>query len=142
MSNRLSEKYRLLIKAARTARTKAHAPYSHFKVGAALLTKGGQVYSGCNIENSSYGLTMCAERTALFKAISEGATTFRAIAIAADESSITPPCGACRQVLWELAGNIDVLLPAGPRTTTKKLKSLLPIAFDSKRLSRRKKRRL
>jgi len=142
VSKRLSDKYRLLVKAARTARKKAHAPYSHFKVGAALLTNDGQVYSGCNIENSSYGLTICAERTALFKGISEGARKFRAIAIVADEASITPPCGACRQVLWELAGNIDVLLPAGTRTTVKKLQSLLPIAFDSKRLSRRKKRKL
>ena len=129
------------MQAARSARRKAHAPYSHFKVGAALLSADGRVFTGCNVESSSYSLTICAERTALFKAISDGAREFKAIAVVADESSITPPCGACRQVLWDLAGNIDVVLPSGSRITVRKLKSLLPIAFDSKRLSHRKKRK-
>jgi cytidine deaminase len=131
--------------AARAGEAKEHSysPYSRFRVGAALLTTDGQIYSGCNVENSSYGLTVCAERTALFKAVSEGEHSFKAIAIASDEDTFTPPCGACRQVIYELAGNIDVVLTKTDGTyQTKKILSLLPHPFDGQSLkkNRRKKR--
>ena len=91
----------LLIKLAQDVRTKAYAPYSNFKVGAAVLAESGKVYTGCNVENASYGLTNCAERSAIFKAVSEGEINLRKICIVADSSALTPPCGACRQVLAE-----------------------------------------
>ncbi len=126
-----------LIAKARQAKNRAYAPYSKFRVGAALETATGRVYLGCNIENSSYGLTMCAERTAIFKAISEGERSFTGIAVVADDPDFTPPCGACRQVLFDLAGNIDVILVNGKgKRLVKKLKELLPFAFDSKQLSK------
>ena len=131
-----------LVKAARLARRQARAPYSKFRVGAALLGKSGRVYSGCNIESSSYSLTICAERTALFKAISEGEKKFKAIAIIADDKDFTPPCGACRQVLFDLAGNIDIIMVnSRRRTTIVKLDELLPFAFDDKHLPRSKGRK-
>lgn len=131
-----------LIKAARLARRRAHAPYSKFRVGAALLGKSGRVFSGCNIESSSYSLTICAERTALFKAISEGEKKFKAIAIVADDKDFTPPCGACRQVLFDLAGNIDIIMVNSEgRIAIAKLDELLPFAFDDKHLSRSKRRK-
>ncbi len=97
-----------LIEIAQEARTRAYVPYSKFKVGAALLTKEGKVFSGCNVENASYGLTCCAERTAIFKAVSEGYRNFAAIAIIADVPTLCSPCGACRQVLSEFGGQIKV----------------------------------
>ncbi|HSQ76023.1 MAG TPA: cytidine deaminase, partial [Bacteroidota bacterium] len=97
--------YRTLVSRARAAKRYSHSPYSRFRVGAAVLATSGKVYTGCNIENSSYGLTVCAERTALFKAVSEGEKSFVAMAIASDETSATPPCGACRQVIMDLAGD-------------------------------------
>lgn len=133
--------YQALIRSARTAQRNAHAPYSGFKVGAALLTTDGKIYRGCNIETSSYSLTICAERNAVFKAVSEGDKEFRAIAVVSSADELTPPCGACRQVLWDLAGNIDVVLSSSKRTRVVKLKSLLPIAFDSKMLPRSKRRK-
>ena len=124
-----------LIAVANASRRRAYAPYSRFRVGAAIEATSGRVYTGCNIENSSYGLTICAERTAIFKAISEGERNFRAIAIVADDSDFTPPCGACRQVLFDLAGNIDIIMTnAKGRIRVTKLKNLLPMAFDSKHL--------
>lgn len=135
----MQKDYHTLIQAAREAKKYAHAPYSKFRVGAALLTKDGHVHTGCNVENSSYGLTICAERTAIFKAISEGEKNFRAIAVVADETGFTPPCGACRQVLWDLAGNIDfIMVNAKGRTQVKKLKQLLPYAFDKKHLEKKR----
>jgi cytidine deaminase len=124
-----------LVEAARRARAHAVAPYSHFAVGAALLALDGTVYGGCNVENASYGLTMCAERVALFKALSEGARSFAAIAIVADTEAPTPPCGPCRQLLWEYCGDIPVLLanltgPTGRHT----LRELLPFPFDGRLL--------
>jgi cytidine deaminase len=131
---------RTLINKARQGQRRAHAPYSGFRVGAAILTSSNRVYNGCNIENSSYGLTICAERTAIFKAVSEGETKFRAIAIVADDMNFTPPCGACRQVLWDLAGNIDVIMVnSRSKVRTLKLKELLPYAFDDKHLPRPKR---
>jgi cytidine deaminase len=119
-----------LVALARKARRRSHAPYSKFRVGAALLASDGRVFTGVNIEVDSLGLTMCAERTALFKAISEGAREFTAIAIAGDPDRPTPPCGACRQALQSLAGDIAVILP-GPRgrVTVHALSGLLPHPF-------------
>ena len=121
-----------LASAALAARENAHAPYSHFRVGAALEDASGRVHSGCNVENATYGLTLCAERVAVFKAISEGARKFRRIAIAADTDTLTPPCGACRQILWEFCGDIEIVLinPRG-KSETLQLKDLFPRAFDA-----------
>ena len=113
------------------ARAHAHAPFSHFKVGAALLAEDGTVYTGCNVENSTYGLTVCAERVAIFKAISEGARRFKAIAVAADTPRLTPPCGACRQLIWEFCGDVPILLTnLDGKTRTYRTKKLLPDPFD------------
>ena len=121
-----------LVSRALAARAHAHAPYSHFQVGAALEDSSGRIHTGCNIENATYGLTLCAERVAVFKAVSEGAQTFRRIAIAADTDNLTPPCGACRQILWEFCGDIQIILlnPRG-KTETLQLKDLFPRAFDA-----------
>lgn len=118
--------------AALAARENAHAPYSKFRVGAALEDADGRIHSGCNVENATYGLTLCAERVAVFKAISEGAREFRRIAIAADTATPTPPCGACRQILWEFCGNIEmVLLNLHGQSEVVRLKDLFPRAFDA-----------
>ena len=121
-----------LIEAALAARENAHAPHSHFRVGAALEDSTGRVHTGCNVENATYGLTICAERVAVFKAMSEGARAFRRIAVAADTDTLAPPCGACRQILWEFCGDIEILLvnPRG-KSETIQLKELLPRAFDA-----------
>jgi cytidine deaminase len=121
-----------LVAAAIAARAHAHAPFSKFKVGAALESESGHVYTGCNVENATYGLTICAERVAVFKAISEGASSFKRIAIAADTDVLTPPCGACRQILWEFCGNAEVILTnLSGKTETLRLKDLIPRAFDA-----------
>ena len=118
--------------AALAARENAHAPYSKFRVGAALQDTGGRIHTGCNVENATYGLTLCAERVAVFKAISEGAREFRRIAIAADSETLTPPCGACRQILWEFCGDIEiVLVNLRAKSETLRLKELFPRAFDA-----------
>lgn len=124
-----------LASAALAARENAHAPYSHFRVGAALEDASGRVHTGCNVENATYGLTLCAERVAVFKAISEGARKFRRIAIAADTDELTPPCGACRQILWEFCGDLAIVLvnPRG-KSETVQLKDLFPRAFDASHL--------
>jgi cytidine deaminase len=124
-----------LVEAARAAREQAVADYSGFKVGAALETTSGQVISGCNIENATYGLTVCAERVAMFKALSEGHRHFRRVAVVADTADPTPPCGACRQILWEFAGDIDVTLAnLSDVTGTHRLSALLPHPFDNRLL--------
>ena len=124
-----------LIAAARAARRNAHAAYSRFKVGAALETRDGTVITGCNIENATYGLTICAERVALFKALSEGHRAFRRVAVVADTVDPTPPCGACRQLLWEFGGDLEVLLASLRRQTARlQLKDLLPLPFDGRLL--------
>src|SRR5262249_25100472 len=99
-----------LLAAALSVRENAYAPFSKFKVGAALEDIDGHIHTGCNVENATYGLTVCAERVAVWKAISEGARKFRRVAVAADTDSLTPPCGACRQILWEFCGDIEVAL--------------------------------
>jgi cytidine deaminase len=121
-----------LLEAARAARENAHAPFSTFKVGAALEDSAGRIHTGCNVENATYGLTLCAERVAVFKAISEGARSFRRIAVVADTELLTPPCGACRQILWEFCGNIPLLLGnLKGATETMQLADLFPRPFDA-----------
>jgi cytidine deaminase len=124
-----------LVAAARAARRRAVAPYSHFKVGAALETVNGVVITGCNIENATYGLTVCAERVAMFTALAAGHRRFRRIAVVAATEAPTPPCGACRQILWEFAGDIEVIL-ANLRSETGRhqLADLLPLPFDRRLL--------
>ena len=124
-----------LVAAARTARDRALAPYSGFKVGAAIVAKGGRIYGGCNVENASYGLTVCAERVALLKALSEGEREFDMIAVVADTAEPTPPCGPCRQLLWEYCGDIDIILGnLGGPTGRFRLSALLPMPFDRRLL--------
>ena len=121
-----------LTDAALKARENAHAPFSNFKVGAALIDNSGGIHTGCNIENATYGLTLCAERVAVFKAISEGVREFRRIAVAADTETLTPPCGACRQILWEFCGDIEiVLVNLHGKSEVVRLQELFPRAFDA-----------
>ncbi|MDQ3805648.1 MAG: cytidine deaminase [Acidobacteriota bacterium] len=122
-----------LVEAAKGARECALARYSNFPVGAALEDEGGHVYSGCNIESAAYELTMCAERVTIWKALSEGARRFRRIAVVADTERLTPPCGACRQLIWEFCGDIPVVL-ANLRgdTETLRMSDLLPRPFDAR----------
>lgn len=124
-----------LILAAQFAREKAYVPYSSFKVGAALLTKGGKIYTGCNVENASYGLSNCAERTAIFKAVSEGESEFAAMAIVADTKEPVAPCGACRQVLAEFSINKIIMCNLHGQQYIATLEELLPYSFGKKHLS-------
>ena len=121
-----------LLQAALDARRNAHAPFSKFLVGAAIADSSGRIHTGCNVENATYGLTICAERVAVFKAISEGARKFTRVAVAADTDILTPPCGACRQILWEFCGDVELTLvnPRG-KTETFRLKDLFPRPFDA-----------
>jgi cytidine deaminase len=123
-----------LIERAKAARHAAHAPYSNFEVGAALVSTDGRVFTGCNIENSAYGLSMCAERVAIFKAVSEGAHEFMKIAVVTDTETLTPPCGCCRQMIWEFAsGSTEVILAnLTGDVRTFDIKELLPEAFDAR----------
>ena len=125
----------LLIDAAKQARENAHAPYSNFRVGAALRSMSGRIFSGCNVENASYGLTMCAERVAIFKAISEGERGFSALAVVTDADSLTPPCGACRQLIWEFCGDIPVTIAnLKGQTDVMQMRDLFPRPFDDSTL--------
>ena len=119
------------MRAAIAARQNAVAGFSHFKVGAALLTESGEVFTGCNVENSTYGLTVCAERVAIWKALSEGRRKFARLVVAADTETLTPPCGACRQIIWEFCGDIPVLLVnlSGKREELQ-MRNLFPRPFD------------
>jgi len=124
-----------LVDAARAAREHAIADFSQFKVGAALETDSGEIITGCNVENASYGLTICAERVAIFKALSEGKRSFRRIAVVADTASPTPPCGACRQIIWEFCGDIEVIIANLEKVTTSlQMSALLPLPFDKRLL--------
>lgn len=111
------------------------ADYSGFKVGAALESADGRIFTGCNVENATYGLTVCAERVALFKALSEGIREFRRVAVVADTLAPTPPCGACRQLLWEFGGDLEIILANLERETSRhQLRDLFPWPFDSRLL--------
>ncbi len=124
-----------LITAARQARENAHAPFSNFRVGAALRARSGRVFTGCNIENATYGLTVCAERVAIFKAISEGERGFDSIAVVTDTEGLTPPCGACRQIIWEFCGDIEVVLAnLKGKKEVHRMSALYPKPFDSSHL--------
>jgi len=125
----------ILISAARQARENAHAPYSNFRVGAALRATSGRIFGGCNVENATYGLTVCAERIAIFKAISEGERGFDAIAVVTDTDKLTPPCGACRQLIWEFCGDVPVILAnLKGKTEVIPMRELFPRPFDSSNL--------
>jgi cytidine deaminase len=127
--------YDSLIAAAKDARLNAHAPFSNFRVGAALRASSGRVFGGCNVENATYGLTICAERVAIFKAISEGERGFEAIAVVADADGPTPPCGACRQLIWEFCGDVAVILSnLHGKTETIRMRELFPKPFDASNL--------
>jgi cytidine deaminase len=122
-----------LVTAARKIRDNAHAPFSDFKVGAAIETDDGEIVTGCNIESASFGLTVCAERVAVWKAISEGKRKIKAVAVVADTEDLTPPCGVCRQIIWEFGGDIPVTLAnLHGSVETIQMKDLLPRAFDTK----------
>lgn len=126
-----------LLKLAEEAKEKAYVPYSNFRVGAALLTKDGKVFQGCNVEIASYGATNCAERTAIFKAVSEGEREFEAIAITSDASNLTFPCGICRQVMVEFGDNMKVIV--GKSTGEYKvytMEDILPFSFSPKDLKK------
>jgi len=124
-----------VVAAARAARDRAIATYSHFKVGAALLLPNGDIIIGCNVENASYGLTMCAERVALFKALSDGHREFSLVAVVADTADPTPPCGPCRQLLWEFCGDVPVILANLEGIKARhQMRELLPHPFDGRLL--------
>ena len=122
-----------LINLAKEVRKNSFAPYSKFKVGSALITKEGKIYTGCNVESASYGLTVCAERVAIWKAISEGERDLEEIVVVADTKKLTPPCGVCRQIIWEFCGDVPVTLAnLQGDVETVQMKDLLPRAFDTK----------
>lgn len=123
---------RALVDAAREVRERAHAPFSNFKVGAAILDAEGRVFTGCNVENATYGLTMCAERVAVFKAISESAAKLERIAVVADSQVLTPPCGACRQILWEFCADAELILAnLTGKQEVMTVKQIFPRPFDA-----------
>ena len=122
-----------LIEAAKQAREQAFAPYSNFRVGAAVRTKNGKIFTGCNIESAAYSGTVCAERVAVWKAVSEGEKEYESVAVVADTPELTPPCGVCRQILWEFCGDVPVTLAnLNGDVETMQMKDLLPRAFDTK----------
>lgn len=122
-----------LIELAIKAREKSHAPFSNFKVGAVVETTDGELYTGCNIESASYGLTVCAERVAIWKAISEGKRSFKQVIVVADTHELTPPCGTCRQIIWEFCRDAPVTLAnLKGDCETVQMGALLPRAFDAK----------
>ena len=129
------ESLQSLIETATNARLQSVAPFSNFLVGAAVRTENGKVYTGCNVESASYGLTVCAERVAIWKALSEGERQFTELAVVADTESLTPPCGTCRQIIWEFAKHATIVLAnlRGQRETVS-IKDLLPRAFDARYL--------
>ena len=127
--------YNALITAASKVRENARAKFSNFKVGAALHTPSGKIYTGCNVENATYGLTVCAERVAIFKAISEGERRFDSIAVVTDADTLTPPCGACRQIIWEFCGDVPVVLAnLKGKVEVLHMSHLFPKPFDSSNL--------
>jgi cytidine deaminase len=128
----LTNEHAALITAAKQARENAYAPFSNFRVGAAVRANSGRVFTGCNVENATLGLTCCAERVAIFKAVSEGERGFDAIAVVTDVAGLTPPCGACRQIIWEFCGDIPVVLAnLDGKVEIESSAQLLPRPFDS-----------
>ena len=122
-----------LIEAAKRARLQSVAPFSKFLVGAAVRTENGKVYTGCNVESASYGLTVCAERVAIWKALSEGERQFTELAVVADTESLTPPCGTCRQIIWEFCKHARIVLAnLHGKTEAVSIVDLLPRAFDAR----------
>ena len=122
-----------LVEAARAVRENAYAPFSEFRVGAALLSDDGEIITGSNVESASYGLTVCAERVAVWNAISQGKRKITKLAVVADTEDLTPPCGVCRQIIWEFGGDIPVIFSnLNGKTETVQMKDLLPRAFDMK----------
>lgn len=133
MTTEVERETRQFIEAATEARERALARFSNFRVGAALETDDGTIYTGCNVESAVYAMTMCAERVAVWKALSEGARRFKRLAVVADTERLTPPCGACRQLIWEFCGNIPVILGnLRGDTETLPMSELLPRPFDAK----------
>lgn len=127
--------YDHLISAAKQARENAHAPYSNFRVGAALRATSGRIFGGCNVENATYGLSVCAERVAILKAISEGERGFDAVAVVTGAPMLTPPCGACRQLIWEFCGDVPVILTnLDGKTEMFQMRDLFPKPFDASNL--------
>ena len=121
-----------LVSQARRARAKAFAPFSGFQVGAAVETTRGRIYTGANVESASYGLTVCAERVAIFKAVTAGERAFKRLAVVADSERLTPPCGACRQIIWEFCGDVEIVLAdLRGHSAVRRMKKLLPEPFDS-----------
>jgi cytidine deaminase len=133
----LSEDFEALIEVAKAARLQSVAPFSNFQVGAAVRTANGKVYTGCNVESASYGLTVCAERVAIWKALSEGERQFTDLAVVADTETLTPPCGTCRQIIWEFArGATIVFANLSGKQETFHIADLLPRAFDARFLKK------
>lgn len=131
-----AETAEMLLARAREARANAYVPYSHFPVGAALLAESGEVFTGCNVENASFGLTNCAERVAIGKAVSEGVRGFRAVAVVGPQDDAPcAPCGACRQVLYEFGPDMVVVMPRADGYTATSMRDVLPGAFDESRLN-------
>ncbi|MCA1628335.1 MAG: cytidine deaminase [Pyrinomonadaceae bacterium] len=132
MTAEVERETRQLIEAAMEARERALACFSNFRVGAALETEDGTIYTGCNVESAVYGMTMCAERVAMWKSLSEGARCFKRLAVVADTERLTPPCGACRQIIWEFCGNIPIILGnLRGDAETLRMSELLPRPFDA-----------
>jgi cytidine deaminase len=132
MSDEPMKDQQQLIDAAKSARERAFAPYSNFQVGSAVETAEGMIFTGCNIESATYGLTMCAERVAIWKAVSDGETSFTRVAVVVDTEELTPPCGSCRQIIWEFCGDIPVTMAnLHGKIETIQMSELLPKAFDS-----------
>jgi len=132
-----SQRIKNLVTSAKNARKYSQAKYSKFQVGAAVETETGKIFTGCNVESSSYGLTICAERVALTKALSEGETQFHSIAITGPDNDFCPPCGACRQLLFDYAQDIEVILSNGKENKIFTLKELLPFAFEESKLKKK-----
>lgn len=131
----MNERYTQLVNAAIAAKEFSYSPYSHFRVGAAILSEDGQIFKGCNIENVSYGATNCAERTAIFKGVSEGVKSIKAIAITSDEEDFTYPCGICRQVICEFGTEVDIILVNNKgETRMSSIEELLPSSFSKETL--------
>ena len=138
----IEESLQELLEAAKAARLRSIAPFSNFLVGAAIRTGEGKIYIGCNVESASYGLTVCAERVAIWKALSEGERHFTELAVVADTDTLTPPCGTCRQIIWEFAKNATIVLGnLRGETQIVSIRELLPRAFDARFLSAAKERK-